>query len=298
MSYELKTNSKRIFDFYNTNNLNFELFNLLFIDILEQYKDVSISNIHAILDKKIGNQISNIDKISAVLNSQFSDCFQTPIQGKSQIVFRHKNIDIFIDSRICEVDLTDELIVQFQTDCETSRCNGILFSQNSGIVGKTDFEIQIHNKNVLLYVHNTSYDANKIKTAITIVENLKLQLDVAFSENYTINDNDIVNINNEYLEFINQKAQIMKTIAENGEKMGEMLSNLKLPNLDTYLSPIYKSLENHSKNTLSSVVDTVVSGVCSYCNKTVPKSILQHYRHCKSKKDIDMLVSTSVDMLV
>jgi hypothetical protein len=290
MSYELKTNSKRVFDFYNTNNLNFELFNLLFIDILEQYKDVSISNIHALLDKKI----DNIDKLSATLNSQFSDCIQTPIPGKSQIVFRHKNTTIFIDSRTCEVDLTDELVVQFQSDCEINRCNGILFSQNSGIVGKNDFEIQIHNKNVLLYVHNTNYDDNIIKTAITIVENLKLQLDMAFSENYTIDDNDIANINSEYLEFIKQKAQIMKTVAENGEKMGEMLSNLKLPNLDIYLSPIYKSSQNDSKNSLSSVIAVAEPIVCSYCNKTVPKSILQHYRHCKSKMDIDMIVEPLV----
>ena len=297
MDYKLSIHNKRIFNFYASNNLNFELFNLLFIDILEKIQDISVSNIHDFLEKNIGNTVqttiksqSNINKLSNIVKTQYKNGVQMCNEEKSQIRFSNNNIDILLDSRDDGiVDLTNDTVIQFNNDCIINKCNGILFSQYSGIIDKMDFEIQIHNKNVLLYVHNSGYEPDKIKMAITIVENLKSQIDVFFTEG----DNSIPvemldGITNEYLVFKSKKEVIIKIIKENGEIMAKMLDNLNLPNLESYLSPINIC---SGIDTTTELPPPIIN--CQYCNKTVKKSILQHYRHCKSKIDIDNITSES-----
>ena len=57
---EIHTNNKRIIDFYNNNNYDFEQMNLLFIDILEKLMlnmDTSLNNnIATTLLEKINNE--------------------------------------------------------------------------------------------------------------------------------------------------------------------------------------------------------------------------------------------------
>ena len=76
-------------------------------------------------------------------------------------------------------------------DVETQYCCGLFLSQNFGIANKDNFEINIHNGNILLYVHEVNNDAEKIKIAIDIIDKLKIKLDECYSNNdgYTIEKN-------------------------------------------------------------------------------------------------------------
>jgi len=61
-------------------------------------------------------------------------------------------------------------------DVLQNKCCGIMISQNSGIVAKPDFFIEIHDGNVLLYLHNVNYSKEKIKMAVDIIDNLSDRL--------------------------------------------------------------------------------------------------------------------------
>ena len=179
-------------------------------------------------------------------------------------------------------------VEKFLKDCNKHNCCGILFSQHRGISNKEDFEININGKNVLLYVHKVKFDVDKIKMAIDIVEHFKTNLDLINDKNdnknetdeYVIDSTILENINNDYINFKNQKILILKVIKDCGDKMSASLNDLKLPNLDGYLSNRFSFSSNQNDK------------ICKYCNKEVPKSLVQHYRYCKSKLENDTEIST------
>ena len=171
---------------------------------------------------------------------------------------------------------------QFIQNCEKERCCGILFSQYRGIASKSDFEIQIiNNKLVLLYVHKTNFDIDKIKTAFDIVDNFTYQLNKKENlENNTLICNDVLKtINDEYIQFKNQKLSILKVVKEFTDKMVSSINDLKLPQLDNYLLPAI-SMGTTSVPPVNTIEHP---NVCNYCGKRIPKSVSQHLRHCKSK---------------
>ena len=164
---------------------------------------------------------------------------------------------------------------KFIRDCEIQNCCGIMLAQNRGIANKESFELQIHKHNVLLYVHEVKFDEDKIKMAVEIVEHFKMQLDVLNKkENNVVIESDVLeNINKEYNSYLNQKSIMTKLLKDYNEKMSLCILDLKLPTLDNYLSKHFAtSLQQQQDN------------VCKYCEKTVNKSMKQHYRYCSSKK--------------
>ena len=75
-------------------------------------------------------------------------------------------------------------------------------SQSSGITLKPNYHIDIHNTNVLVYVHNVNYDKEKVKCAIQIIDTLAPRLR-SISRNLGNN-----NISSEVLEDINKEFNL------------------------------------------------------------------------------------------
>ena len=105
----------------------------------------------------VGNEIKETGDIILVRNN------------KPKILIENKDHDS------CNVPKQD--IDKFIRDCEIQKCCGIMFAQNRGIANKENFEIQINNGNILLYVHNVKFDSDKIKTSIEIVEQFKIKFE-------------------------------------------------------------------------------------------------------------------------
>lgn len=168
-------------------------------------------------------------------------------------------------------------VTKFIRDCEIQNCCGIMLAQNKGIANKENFEIQIHNGNVLLYVHETKFDVEKIKTAIEIVENFKMKLDeVIVKDNDCVIEKDMLDdINKEFSSYINQKYTLIKLVKDFNDKINTSITELKMPTLEKYLSSRFASSNVQTDNT------------CKYCERYVPKSMLQHYRYCISKHEYD-----------
>ena len=169
-------------------------------------------------------------------------------------------------------------VEKFIRDCEIQNCSGIMFAQHRGITNKQNFEIQINNGNVLLYVHEVNFDVDKIKTAIDIVENFKIKLDeVIVKEDGCIIEKDVLeDINKEFVSYVNQKYILLKLVKDFNEKMNFSINELKMPNLEKYLSSRFAFSTNQAEN------------MCKYCEKFIPKSMSQHYRYCTAKKDFDI----------
>lgn len=167
---------------------------------------------------------------------------------------------------------------KFIRDCEVQNCCGIMLAQHKGITNKQNFEIQINNGNVLLYVHEVNFDVDKIKTAIEIVESFKIKLDeVIVKEDGCIIEKEVLeDINKEFIQFVNQKNGFLKLMKDFNEKMTSSINELKMPNLEKYLSSRFAFSTNQTEN------------LCKYCEKYVPKSLLQHYRYCSSKREFDI----------
>jgi hypothetical protein len=172
------------------------------------------------------------------------------------------------DHDSCNVPKID--VEKFIRDCDIQKCCGIMFAQNRGIANKCNYELQINDGNVLLYVHNVNYDPDKIKTAIDIVENFKLKYDEMNidDEGFTIDKNILDDINKEFNLYTSQKHSLLKMVKDFNDKMNDSINALKLPNLEIYLGKHYAIASSQNKN------------VCVHCNKYIQKSMAQHLRHC------------------
>jgi len=195
------------------------------------------------------------------------------------ILFTQKNKPkILIENKDHEsTNVPKSDVAKFIRDCDIQNCCGILLAQHRGIANKENFEIQFNNGNVLLYLHEVKFDINKISMAIDVVENIKMKMDELgmSTNNYTIDKDLLEEINQEFIYFTNQKASLFKLTREMNEKMLEKINELKMPNLQNFLSKRFAFSSNQKDN------------VCKYCNEPVKKSLMQHYRYCSAKKEIE-----------
>ena len=209
----------------------------------------------------VGNEIKETGDIILIRNN------------KPKILIENKDHDS------CNVPKQD--IDKFIRDCEIQKCCGIMFAQNRGIANKENFEIQINNGNILLYVHNVKFDSDKIKTSIEIVEQFKIKFDEINIDNdiCTIDTSTLEEINKEFNSYTTQKHSLLKLVKEFTDKINSSIAELKMPNLEQFLSKHYATSSNQGEN------------VCKYCEKFVPKSLSQHYRYCSDKKAFDDALS-------
>ena len=83
--------------------------------------------------------------------------------------------------------------------------------------------------------------------------------------------------NNKYvINYVNQKYILLKLVKDFNEKMNSSITELKMPNLEKYLSSRFAFSSNQADN------------MCKYCEKFIPKSMSQHYRYCIAKRDFDI----------
>ena len=110
--------------------------------------------------------------------------------------------------------MVQEEVKKFIHDIEQQNCCGLFLSQNCGVATKENFEINIHNNNVLVYVHEVNNDAEKIKLAISIIDHFKSKLDELDSNDEidTISKELLEEINREYQALCSQKIIMSKLL--------------------------------------------------------------------------------------
>ena len=154
------------------------------------------------------------------------------------MIHRKDRQRILVENKCYESrQVTSEQVKKFIHDVDTQNCSGLFLSQEGGIVNKDNFEINIHNRNVLLYIHNVNYDPEIIKIAIDIIDSFKTKLDeITLTDDYPISKDTLEEINREYQLFAEQKVNQLKMVKEFSQKMIKNIEDLQLPCLEKMLS--------------------------------------------------------------
>jgi len=237
-------------------------------DLLKKFENSSAKG------KMSENLIINIME-SLYPAAQIESVGQTKETGDIILVRSHKP-KILIENKLWNRSVVQAEVVKFIRDVETQNCCGVFLSQGGKITTKENFEINIHNGNVLVYVHDVNNDPDKIKLAVDIVDHLKCKLD----EFSTVGDVDNIskemldNINMEYQNFMMSKTSLIKITKEFNKKLLKQIDEIKLPVLDDYLSSKYAFSSNKF--------------VCEYCNFVGKnqQSKSAHLRGCGERKRI------------
>lgn len=225
--------------------------------------------------------------LCSILHSLFPvaqiDSVGTTKETGDIMLTRNNKPKILIENKCWDKNVVQEEVRKFIHDVETQHCCGLFLSQNYGIANKSNFEINIHDGNVLVYVHEVNNDAEKIKVAIDIIDHFKSKLDEFDdkSDIDTISKELLDTINKEYQQHSTQKINVMKTIKDFSQKILKQVEEIQIPALDNYLSTRYAS--SSSK---------YVCQYCEYVGKN-QQAMSAHQRGCTIKKNMEPSSVTS-----
>ena len=155
---------------------------------------------------------------------------------------RQRKSNILIDNRDAEENISVDELTRFMSQIDEQHCNGIFVSQQSGISSKKNYQIEIHNNNIIVFVHHGGYSSSKIEVAVDIIDNIATRLK-QFNPNQT-DDSSIPkevldSINNEYQIFMTQKAGVVEVFKEGQKKVLSQIDEFRFPCLDKFLSTKY-----------------------------------------------------------
>jgi hypothetical protein len=190
--------------------------------------------------------------------------------NKPSILFENKDYSRSVSTE--EVD-------KFKRDVKIQQKHGILLSQNTGITFKNNFQIEIIDDLIHVYIHNVNYSTEKIKIAVDIIDNLSPNIQLLTHEinnkniNFCIEQEEFEELYNFYIEFNEQKNSIVELVKQTNKTMIDKLESLNHNALKKILN----------KHTLLQDDDLK----CNLCNSFTGKnkaSLAQHMRKCKSNK--------------
>ena len=226
-------------------------------------------------ENMLENQLNLLFPSSEIINTTHNGLhggdFILKRVNKETILFENKNYDNHINIPKREIE-------KFIYDVEQQNCSAIMISQNSGITNKNNFQIDIINNHILIYIHYMNYDQEKLLLACDIIDNLTNKLKQLNNNNdgITISDKTLETINQQYQLFINKKQMMVNQLNEHNKKMINSLKELELTELNNILLTTFINTDNIVK--------------CEYCNvyttnKDNKKAMTNHMRTCKINKN-------------
>jgi len=187
--------------------------------------------------------------------------FMLERRGKQKILIENKNWD---------TNVPRDEVEKFMRDTAIQNCSGLFLSQHTGIANKENFEINIQEGNVLLYIHHVNHDAETIKVGIDILDHFKERLDeIGKDTEVESMPKEVLNkINEEYRSFVTRKVGLIKQVKDFQVSMAKQLDSLELPSLQFYLSSRYASS------------DQLIYCDCGYSSRN-KQGMSAHKRFCK-----------------
>ena len=169
-------------------------------------------------------------------------------------------------------------VAKFIRDIEVQDCSGIFLSQNGPITSKENFEVDFHDGNVLVYVHDVHNDPERIKIAIDIVDHLEslmgdLDLTVQQGNHEAISKEMVRQLNTELHAFTEAKLALITTTKNFQKTLLKQIDDLRMPTLEEFLGKKF------------SCANTAVYK-CDYCDYTHPtkQGRSAHMRGCIARK--------------
>jgi len=196
------------------------------------------------------------------------------------MLVRNNKPKILVENKDWRRPVIQEEVKKFMRDIELQKCCGLFLSQNTTITTKDNFEINVHDGNVLVYVHCANNDPEKIKIALDIIDSfsntLKLLEEESCSEENmnTISKEVTDHINAEYQNFLSKKNKTIKMAKEFIQTLVKQIDEFSVPSLETYLS---------AKYSVSS--SKYVCEFCGFIGKS-QQSKSAHMRGCNENKKL------------
>ena len=200
------------------------------------------------------------------------------------IITTHNSTKLFIENKILQQNISEIVVDMFKKSCQSNYANGILMSQNTGIIGREDFEIEIIGSNVIVYLHLVNYDESKIHLAINMLNRVHDEVISAnTNSNNTISDATLNEIKVEYQKFINNKEDLQVYIKNTHSAIVNKLENIKLSNMGEYLSTKFTQVDKPK---------LYKCNFCDFYTSNTLKGMAAHKRGCKKKFPINQSTVT------
>lgn len=181
---------------------------------------------------------------------------------------------ILFESKNYNRSVTTAEVKKFERDVQTQNIHGIFISHDSPITFKDNFQIDIINGLIHVYIPNANYEIEKIKIAIDIIDNLSHKLNIISKhsdDEYSLSKEELDEITEEYKIFGIQKTQMLETIKTVNKQLIDKLEEIQFPKTKKFLMRI-GNIENDN------------DFKCQLCNSWSGKnkaSLAAHMRNCK-----------------
>ena len=206
----------------------------------EEYSTL-LKDITHIVNKESGNDV--INNIRSTFNKLYTSAevrtVDLPNTDEAVTMKRFRCPDVLIQLNTDEYNIESNQIDQLYKNVSDFNYSGIIISQSSGFSGKTDFHIDIHNGNVIVFIHNYNNNDLKPQMAVNIIDNVMKHITQTKNPTDTtvhIPKDILDQINNEYRLFISQKSAVVEILKDTQKKVISQMDEIKFPFLEKYLS--------------------------------------------------------------
>jgi hypothetical protein len=155
-------------------------------------------------------------------DSEIIDTSHLPNSGDMQIIKDNKPT-ILIDSKnYASKTVPKRDLDKFYTDIQQNNCSGILCNSFGGIANKQHFEIDIVDKNILLFIHSHKYDSSVFQLALNIIYNMHEQLKDKQTDSIVINQKLYQNLKIEYNYYLQTFQHHLEIVKSNVNSLSQL----------------------------------------------------------------------------
>jgi hypothetical protein len=156
------------------------------------------------------------------LDTEVNDTSHVPNSGDIQLVKENKPT-ILIDSKHFNSKTVPKRdLDKFYTDIQHHNCSGILCNAFGGIANKQHFEIDIIDKNILVFVHSHKFDASVFQIAVNIIYNMHEQIKDKKTDSINIDQRHYQNLKIEYNYYIQSFRHHLDIIKTNVNSLSQL----------------------------------------------------------------------------
>ena len=245
-------------------------------------------NLNSFLEKQKNSTLKgkeSEEKLELCLNQAFPYgeivCQSGQPQCCDYLLRRQDKPDILFENKDYSNNVPHEEIKKFIRDVEYQKKHSILLSQHSGVTQKMNYQIDIHDGNIMIYIHYVNYDTTKIQVAVNLIDHLYKLLEKHDNNNELhISMDELSEINKEYLTFIGQKKSLIETTKKMHKDQLKALEDFEMPKLTLLLNSKFTNVEQLSYK-------CEICGVYSAKNK---RALITHQNKCKKNKQKNEII--------
>ena len=191
---------------------------------------------------------------------------------------RQDKCNILFENKDYSNNVPNEEIKKFIRDVEYQKCHGILLSQHSGINHKHDYQIDIHDGNIIVYIHFANYDESKLRIGVNLIDHLDniMIKHKNMNEDAQISMEQLSEINKEYLTFIGQKKQLIENYKKIYKDHLKHLEDFEMPHLTQILNSKFTNVEQL----------TYTCEICGTYHAKNKRALTTHQNKCKKQNII------------